>query len=218
MAEALFRREALFHAALADVETASAGVIGLDGNVPVETAVRVLESECGLDLSPHRARRLLATEPADLVLTLDHWVQARASGLGLQGRVELLGNYAGSPGEEVPDPSAGPKMAIGTRRIRSSASCGRQLPVSRASGAGWTSRPTSPGSAMRRRCRVPRALARCQGRPNGCDVRPPTIPRPTKAAPGTSTSPRTRHPARGTRHWSIPYASPGSPGCRVRCR
>jgi len=82
MAEALFRREALFHAALADVETASAGVIGLDGNAPVETAVCVLESECGLDLSPHRARRLLATEPADLVLTLDHWVQARASGLG----------------------------------------------------------------------------------------------------------------------------------------
>jgi N-hydroxyarylamine O-acetyltransferase len=107
MAEAMFRHHAAFHAALGGVEVRSTGIIALDGNAATAYAIDAVRELAGLDLERHRARRLLTTDDADLVLTLDRWVHAHASRLGLRGRVELLGDYAGFPNEEVQDPYEG---------------------------------------------------------------------------------------------------------------
>src|SRR5262245_37161386 len=108
MAEALFRHHAAFHASLQDVGVSSAGLIAMDGLRAAELADQVLRDRPGPSLSRHRARRLKTTEPADLVLTLDRWVHTRVLKLGLVGRVEMLGDYAGFKGEEVADPYDGP--------------------------------------------------------------------------------------------------------------
>ena len=108
MAEAFLRREVEARPELADLEVASAGVIAIPGNPATPETVAVMREDHGLDLSGHRARALEG-EAADLVLTLDTWVTERARRLGVIGRIELLGEYAGRTGEEVADPYLGPR-------------------------------------------------------------------------------------------------------------
>ena len=118
IAERLFRHHAAFHAALDDVTAGSAGVIAVTGHAPVADTLTVLREAFGIDASDHRARPLVADTEADLVLTLDHWVQDRASSLGLAARVDLLGDYAGFPGEEIDDPYGGPPDGYRTAATR----------------------------------------------------------------------------------------------------
>ena len=54
-----------------------------------------------------RARRLSANLEADLVLAMDRSVTDEAREIGIGGRLHLLGDFAGSPGEEVADPYGG---------------------------------------------------------------------------------------------------------------
>lgn len=67
--------------------------------------------ERGLDLSAHRARLLTRelVEGADLVLTMARHHRARVDELGGEGRVFVLGEYAGREGDEaeVSDPFGG---------------------------------------------------------------------------------------------------------------
>jgi protein-tyrosine-phosphatase len=106
MAEALFRCHAASRAELAGVEVASAGVIAMAGSPATPDATEIMLADYGLDLSDHRARPLRG-ESADLLLALDRWVLAMAEGLATGGRLELLGDFAGSEGEEVDDPYQG---------------------------------------------------------------------------------------------------------------
>ena len=59
--------------------------------------------ERGLDLSSHRARLLTRelVEEADLILTMARHHRARVDELGGEGRVFVLGEYAGREGSEV---------------------------------------------------------------------------------------------------------------------
>jgi protein-tyrosine phosphatase len=107
MAEGLMRRLVETRPALAELEVGSAGVAALTGRPPSAGAVAAMREEFGLDISGHRARQLTRGLAADLVLTMDSHVTDRARALGLDGRVELLGDFAGSPGEEVEDPYLG---------------------------------------------------------------------------------------------------------------
>src|SRR6266542_3622641 len=67
--------------------------------------------ERGLDLSGHRARLLTRelVEQADLILTMARHHRARVDELGGEGRVFVLGEYAGREGNEaeVSDPFGG---------------------------------------------------------------------------------------------------------------
>jgi N-hydroxyarylamine O-acetyltransferase len=118
MAEALFRHHASFHAALQDVDVASAGVSGLTACAASELAVRVLHEDYGLDIAAHRSKALGEAAAADLVLAVDRDVQARARAL-LPGRdVELLGDFAGVPGEQVADPYGGSRAEYSTAASR----------------------------------------------------------------------------------------------------
>lgn len=107
MAEALFRRHAAGRPALADVEVASAGVVATPGLEPTPQARAVMIEEFGIDLAGHRAMPFDPDTDADLVLALDRWVQDRVERTAFAGRVLLLGDFAGSPGEEVEDPYGG---------------------------------------------------------------------------------------------------------------
>jgi protein-tyrosine phosphatase len=102
LAEALFRHVAASRPLLAGLEVGSAGTIALDGNRATPDAVRVAREELGLDLTAHRARKIDGLD-ADLILTVDGIVTKAVTRLGLQGRVELLGEYAGTS-EIVEDP------------------------------------------------------------------------------------------------------------------
>jgi protein-tyrosine-phosphatase len=106
MAEALFRHAAAGHAAIDDVEAASAGVAAIEGNRATALACTAVRAAFGLDLRAHRARQLRPGTEADLVLALDAESLEAAGRLRLNGRLELLGDYAGT-GEEVPDPYGG---------------------------------------------------------------------------------------------------------------
>ncbi len=103
MAEALFRHLAKSEPAAAEVEVGSAGTIAMTGNLPNTDSVEALRSACGLELATHRARRLSRRFTADLVLTMDRETERDANAMNLPGRVEMLGDYAGT-GEEVADP------------------------------------------------------------------------------------------------------------------
>lgn len=107
IAEALFRRLAGERAALSALEVGSAGTLALEGNPPTAEAIRAAREEFGLDIAGHRARNV-CTLDADLILTMDHMVRRDAIGMGLRGRVELLGDYAGT-GEIVEDPYGCPE-------------------------------------------------------------------------------------------------------------
>ena len=102
LAEALFRQAVQSRPALADLDVGSAGVVATAGNSATPEAIDVAREEFGLDLSTHRARNIEGLD-ADLLLAVDAWVAHELQSLGLGGRVELLGDYAGSEGD-VADP------------------------------------------------------------------------------------------------------------------
>jgi protein-tyrosine-phosphatase len=109
LAEALMRR-ALEQRELGRIEVLSAGTGAWDG-APVSEGAYLVGLERGLDLSGHRARLLTRelVEDADLVLTMARHHRARVDELGGEGRVHVLGEYAGREGgdTEVSDPFGG---------------------------------------------------------------------------------------------------------------
>lgn len=107
MAEALFRRHAAGRPALVDIDVGSAGVVATPGCAPTPQACAVMREEFGIDLAGHRAAAFDPDTDADIVLALDRWVQDRVEGTPFAGRVILMGDFAGSPGEEVDDPYGG---------------------------------------------------------------------------------------------------------------
>src|ERR1041385_50525 len=90
-----------------EVEVSSAGTGAWDG-APASEGAYLIGIEKGLDLSGHRARLLTRelVEDSDLVFTMARHHRARVHELGGEGRVHVLGEYAGRSGEdaEVGDP------------------------------------------------------------------------------------------------------------------
>jgi protein-tyrosine-phosphatase len=109
LAEALLRA-ALKERGVEGVDVSSAGTGAWDG-APASEGAYLVGLERGLDLSGHRARLLTreVVEQADLILTMARHHRARVQELGGEGRVHVLGEYAGrSPDEgEVSDPFGG---------------------------------------------------------------------------------------------------------------
>jgi len=109
LAEALLRR-ALLERGVGDVEVVSAGTGAWDG-APVSEGAYLIGLERGLDLSIHRARLLTReiVEDAHLIFTMARHHRARVHELGGEGRVFVLGEYAGRAGDEaeVGDPFGG---------------------------------------------------------------------------------------------------------------
>jgi protein arginine phosphatase len=106
---------ALMQHALAEREVdgiavSSAGTGAWDG-APVSEGAYLVGLEQGLDLSAHRARLLTRdlVEQSDLILTMARHHRARVEELGGEGRVFVLGEYAGREGDaaEVSDPFGG---------------------------------------------------------------------------------------------------------------
>lgn len=93
-----------------DVTVTSAGTGAWDG-APASEGAYLVGLERGLDLSGHRARLLSRelVEQADLILTMARHHRARVDELGGEGRVFVLGEYAGREGDdvEVSDPFGG---------------------------------------------------------------------------------------------------------------
>lgn len=93
-----------------EVTVASAGTGAWDG-APASEGAYLVGLERGLDLSGHRARLLSRelVEEADLILTMARHHRARVDELGGEGRVHVLGEYAGRAGDdvEVSDPFGG---------------------------------------------------------------------------------------------------------------
>src|SRR2546427_3700972 len=93
-----------------DVNVTSAGTGAWDG-APASEGAYLVGLERGLDLSGHRARLLTRelVQQADLILTMARHHRARVDELGGEGRVFVLGEYAGREGEdaEVSDPFGG---------------------------------------------------------------------------------------------------------------
>jgi len=93
-----------------DVTVTSAGTGAWDG-APASEGAYLVGLERGLDLSGHRARLLSRelVESADLILTMARHHRARVDELGGEGRVFVLGEYAGRGPEsvEVSDPFGG---------------------------------------------------------------------------------------------------------------
>lgn len=109
LAEALLVR-ALKDRAMNGVTVGSAGTGAWDG-APASEGAYLVGLERGLDLSGHRARLLTRelVEAADLILTMARHHRARVDELGGEGRVFVLGEYAGREGDdaEVSDPFGG---------------------------------------------------------------------------------------------------------------
>jgi protein-tyrosine-phosphatase len=93
-----------------EVTVTSAGTGAWDG-APASEGAYLVGLERGLDLSGHRARLLSreVVEQADLILTMARHHRARVDELGGEGRVFVLGEYAGREGDdvEVSDPFGG---------------------------------------------------------------------------------------------------------------
>src|SRR6058998_1874168 len=93
-----------------DVNVTSAGTGAWDG-APASEGAYLVGLERGLDLSGHRARLLTRdlVEQSDLILTMARHHRARVDELGGEGRVFVLGEYAGRGGDaaEVSDPFGG---------------------------------------------------------------------------------------------------------------
>jgi protein-tyrosine phosphatase/ribose 5-phosphate isomerase B len=106
LAEALLRR-ALEERGVTDIEVSSAGTGAWEG-APASEGAYLVGLESGLDLSGHRARLLTGevVSQADLILTMARHHRARVLELGAEGRVHLVGDYAGRSGgaPEVADP------------------------------------------------------------------------------------------------------------------
>ena len=109
LAAALLQR-ALTDRGIEGMDVSSAGTGAWDG-APVSEGAYLVGLERGLDLSAHRARLLTRelVEEADLVLTMARHHRARVDELGGEGRVFVLGEYAGREGDEaeVSDPFGG---------------------------------------------------------------------------------------------------------------
>ncbi len=107
LAEALLVR-ALKERGIDGVGVTSAGTGAWDG-APASEGAYLVGLERGLDLSAHRARLLTRelVEQADLILTMARHHRARVDELGGEGRVFVLGEYAGRGGDEVSDPFGG---------------------------------------------------------------------------------------------------------------
>jgi len=109
LAAALLQR-ALTERGVEGMDVSSAGTGAWDG-APVSEGAYLVGLERGLDLSAHRARLLTREliEQADLVLTMARHHRARVDELGGEGRVFVLGEYAGREGDEaeVSDPFGG---------------------------------------------------------------------------------------------------------------
>ena len=107
MAEALFRHRTRQRASLGQITVASAGTIAVDGNLPCDEVVELMQLELGLDISRHRAQSFTTAISADLILTMDKsTTEAVKAGSGT-APVDMLGDFAGT-GEEVADPYGGP--------------------------------------------------------------------------------------------------------------
>jgi protein-tyrosine-phosphatase len=91
-----------------EVTVTSAGTGAWDG-APASEGAYLVGLERGLDLSGHRARLLTRelVEQADLILTMARHHRARVDELGGEGRVFVLGEYAGRGDDEVSDPFGG---------------------------------------------------------------------------------------------------------------
>ena len=91
-----------------EVAVSSAGTGAWDG-APASEGAYLVGLERGLDLSGHRARLLTRelVEEADLILTMARHHRARVDELGGEGKVYVLGEYAGQGGDEVSDPFGG---------------------------------------------------------------------------------------------------------------
>ena len=91
-----------------EVKVTSAGTGAWDG-APASEGAYLVGLERGLDLSGHRARLLTRelVEGADLILTMARHHRARVDELGGEGRVFVLGEYAGRGSDEVSDPFGG---------------------------------------------------------------------------------------------------------------
>ena len=109
LAAALLKR-ALAERGCEGVEVTSAGTGAWDG-APGSEGAYLVGLERGLDLSGHRARLLTRelVDGADLILTMGRLHRARVEELGGEGRVFVLGEYAGREGDEaeVSDPFGG---------------------------------------------------------------------------------------------------------------
>jgi protein arginine phosphatase len=109
LAEALLRR-ALVERGLTEVTVESAGTGAWDG-APASEGAYLVALERGLDLSSHRARLLTReiVEDTDMIFTMARHHRARVHELGGEGRVFVLGEYAGRAGDEaeVGDPFGG---------------------------------------------------------------------------------------------------------------
>jgi protein-tyrosine-phosphatase len=109
LAASLLER-ALGERAAEGIRVSSAGTGAWDG-APVSEGAYLVGLERGLDLSGHRARLLTRelVERADLILTMARHHRARVDELGGEGRVFVLGEYAGREGDEaeVSDPFGG---------------------------------------------------------------------------------------------------------------
>src|SRR5947209_20053459 len=104
LAAALLQR-ALAQRGIDGLEVASAGTGAWDG-APASEGAYLVGLERGLDLSGHRARLLTRelVDQADLILTMARHHRARVDELGGEGKVFVLGEYAGKGGDEVSDP------------------------------------------------------------------------------------------------------------------
>jgi protein-tyrosine-phosphatase len=91
-----------------EVRVTSAGTGAWDG-APASEGAYLVGLERGLDLSSHRARLLTRelVDAADLILTMARHHRARVDELGGEGKVYVLGDYAGRGGDEVSDPFGG---------------------------------------------------------------------------------------------------------------
>jgi protein-tyrosine phosphatase len=101
MAEALMRH-VLQSRGVSEIKVGSAGSGAFEG-APASEGAYLVALEHGLDLSAHRARRLTAelVADADLILTMSPHHRDRVADLGGQGKVFLLGSYAGKEGEDA---------------------------------------------------------------------------------------------------------------------
>jgi len=109
LAEALLVR-ALEQRGINGMVVTSAGTGAWDG-APASEGAYLVGLERGLDLSGHRARLLTRelVDEADVILTMARHHRARVDELGGEGRVFVLGEYAGRDGDEaeVSDPFGG---------------------------------------------------------------------------------------------------------------
>jgi len=109
LAEALLR-QALAERSVDGIAVSSAGTGAWDG-APASEGAYLVGVESGLDLSSHRARLLTRdlVQDADLILTMARHHRARVYELGGEGKVQILGEYAGKRGDaaEVADPFGG---------------------------------------------------------------------------------------------------------------